>query len=143
MDAERPSFAATIHLYAVPIFFGVISLSLIVVSIVLLVKMSFPNDKIQFLDRHNNVLGDTSNMDSESAITSKIIVDVEGAVVNPGVITVRTGDRVSDALEMVGGLRKDADSMYISQSLNKAIKDRKSTRLNSSHSRASRMPSSA
>jgi len=122
MDAERLSVAATIRLYIVPILFGGISFLLIVLSLVILVKTSFPSDSIQFLDRHNNVLGEISNIASESAITSKIIVDVEGAVVNPGVITVQIGDRVSDALEMVGGLRKDADSMYVSQSLNKAMK---------------------
>ncbi len=122
MDAERLSIAATIRLYRVPILFGGISFLLIVLSLVLLVKSSFPSDSIQFFDRHDNVLGEISNMASESAITSKIYVDVEGAVVSPGVITVQTGDRVGDALEMVGGLRKDADSMYVSQSLNKAMK---------------------
>lgn len=122
MDAERLSIAATIRLYRVPILFGGISFLLIVLSLVLLVKSSFPSDSIQFFDRHDNVLGEISNIASKSAITSKIYVDVEGAVVNPGVITVQTGDRVGDALEMVGGLRKDADSMYVSQSLNKAMK---------------------
>ena len=122
MDAERPSVAATIRVYRVPILFGGISFFLIVLSLVILVKSSFPHDSIEFSDRQSNVLGDISNIASESAITSKIIVDVEGAVANPGVITVRVGDRIGDALEMVGGLRKDADSNYVSQSINKAMK---------------------
>jgi hypothetical protein len=77
MDAERLSVAATIRLYIVPIIFGSISFLLIVLSLVILVKSSFPDDSIQFLDRQNNVLGEISNIASESAITSKIIVDVE------------------------------------------------------------------
>jgi competence protein ComEA len=40
---------------------------------------------------------------------------------NPGV-TVQTGSRVGDVLEMAGGLRKDADSNYVAQSINKAMK---------------------
>lgn len=122
MDTEGPSFVSTIRLYTIPIIFGGISLFLIVLSLVLLIRSSFSGDSIHFLDRQNNVLGDISNIASESAITSKILVDVEGAVENPGVITVQTGSRVGDVLEMAGGLREDADSNYVSQSLNKAMK---------------------
>ena len=122
MDTEGRSFVYSLRFYTVPIIFGSISLFLIVISLVLLVRSSFPNDKILFLDRQNNVLGESSTIASESAITSKILVDVEGAVESPGVLTVQTGSRVGDALEMAGGLRKDADSNYVSQSLNNAMK---------------------
>ena len=122
MDAERPSVVSIMRIYAVPILFGGVSFLLIVCSLVLLVKTSFPNDSIQFLDRQNNVLGDISNVASDSAITSKIIVDIEGAVTKPGVITVQSGSRVEDVISMAGGLRKDADSIYISQSVNRAMK---------------------
>ncbi len=122
MDAERPSVVSILRIYTVPIIFGGISFFLIVCSLVLLVKSSFPTDEITFLDRHNNILKDVSNLASGSAITSKIMVDIEGAVVNPGVLTVQTGSRVEDVITMAGGLRKDADSMYVSQSINRAMK---------------------
>ena len=51
-------------------------------------------------------------------------VTLTGQVVRPGKYTIAPGERLSSVLERAGG-------------------DRKSTRLNSSHSRASRMPSSA
>lgn len=122
MDAERPSALSTIRLYTVPIILGSISFFLIVLSLVLLVKSSFPSDQITFLDRNNNVLGEFSNIASESASASKIFVDIEGAVKNPGVLTVQIGSRVGDVLELAGGLRKDADSTYVAKSLNKAMK---------------------
>ncbi len=41
--------------------------------------------------------------------SSEIAVDVEGAVLVPGVRVLREGDRVCDAIEAAGGLTPDAD----------------------------------
>ena len=122
MDIEGNSFVSIVRIYKLPILLGSISFLLIVVSIVLLVKSSYSSEPIQFLDRQNNVLGDISNKDNDSASTTKIRVDIEGAVVNSGVVTVPLGSRVEDVLESAGGLRHDADTDYIAQSMNKAMK---------------------
>lgn len=42
-----------------------------------------------------------------------IFVDVKGAVKNPGVYQIKSGDRVKDALEAAGGLTAEADSQKV------------------------------
>ena len=46
----------------------------------------------------------------------EIRVDVAGSVAQPGVFTVRPGDRVIDAIALVGGLTADADTAPINLS---------------------------
>ncbi len=47
-----------------------------------------------------------------------VYVDMDGAVNNPGVYRLESGSRVSDAIEMAGGIKEDANT----KSLNKARK---------------------
>jgi len=42
-----------------------------------------------------------------------IFVDIKGAVNNPGVYQMKSGDRVKDALEAAGGLTDEADSQKV------------------------------
>jgi competence protein ComEA len=42
-----------------------------------------------------------------------IFVDIKGAVKNPGVYQMKSGDRVKDALDAAGGLTDDADSQKV------------------------------
>lgn len=53
---------------------------------------------------------------------SKILVDVSGAVVAPGMYELEKGARIQDALVMAGGFDEKADKDYISQYLNLAQK---------------------
>lgn len=123
MDIERgQSLLSFVRVYRLPIFFGSISFFLIVVSIVLLVKSSYSDNPILFLDRHGNAISDTSSVASDSASTIKFVIDVEGAVQKPGVVVLPSGGRVEDAINAAGGLRSDADTDYIARSLNKAMK---------------------
>mgnify|MGYP001612132581 CR=1 FL=1 len=52
----------------------------------------------------------------------KIYVDVEGAVVKPGVYEASAEARMRDVLALAGGLNDEADREYVSQKLNLAIK---------------------
>lgn len=47
--------------------------------------------------------GDVNNTNKE------IMVHVSGQVYNPGLVILKEGDRVIDAIELAGGLKKDAD----------------------------------
>ncbi|MFG6114265.1 helix-hairpin-helix domain-containing protein [Halobacillus sp. MO56] len=48
--------------------------------------------------------------DSKTSIEHEnIVVDVKGAVVKPGVYELSAGSRVADAIQMAGGMRKEAD----------------------------------
>ena len=57
-----------------------------------------------------------------SGETPKIIIDVSGAVVNPGVYSLTAGDRIQNALVAAGGLAASADREWIAKNLNLAAK---------------------
>ena len=44
---------------------------------------------------------------------SKVTVDVKGAVVKPGVYTLKAGTRVTDAIKAAGGMTEDADAKSV------------------------------
>jgi competence protein ComEA len=56
-------------------------------------------------------------------------IDIQGAIKKPGVYQLALGQRVADALEKAGGLRTDADTLYIAKSLNLATPLRDSDKL--------------
>ncbi len=56
---------------------------------------------------------------SESA---KLVVDVSGEVVKPGVYQLPAGSRVEDVLQIAGGETENADTDYIEKYLNRAAK---------------------
>lgn len=45
--------------------------------------------------------------------TKKLMVDVDGAVKQPGVVSLKEGDRVFQALELAGGIREDANTSSV------------------------------
>ncbi len=53
-------------------------------------------------------------------VTSKITVDISGAVQKPGVYTLSEGSRVKDAIALAGGWNSHADAVYIAQQINLA-----------------------
>jgi len=54
--------------------------------------------------------------------TGEIMVDVSGAVKNPGVYKLKSKQRISDAIEASGGYSEDANEEYISRNMNLAQK---------------------
>lgn len=56
----------------------------------------------------------------EGKKTGNIWVDIEGAVVKPGVYRLESGARVKDALAAAGGLAAEADRGWVERSLNLA-----------------------
>lgn len=52
----------------------------------------------------------------------KIMVDIEGAVLNPGVYELPFSSRVQDLLIAAGGLSGEADREWVAQNLNQAAK---------------------
>ncbi len=53
----------------------------------------------------------------EEVIVTEIAVHICGAVVNPGVFFLESGQRVCHAIEAAGGLKEEADGDYINQAL--------------------------
>lgn len=73
----------------------------------------------------NGFIFESADSDSSSSTKSneaKIIVDVEGGVIRPGVYSLPTSSRVQDALIASGGLSKDADRGWVEKNLNLAAK---------------------
>ncbi len=55
-----------------------------------------------------------------SVSSSRIMIDIAGAVENPGVYETTSGARLKDALVLAGGLSADAEREYISRNFNLA-----------------------
>lgn len=60
--------------------------------------------------------------ESASSLFGLLVVDVEGAVVHPGVYKVATNARIQDALIAAGGLSESADRDTVAKTINMAAK---------------------
>lgn len=69
-----------------------------------------------------NIVFEANSADNKSAEIKTILVDIEGAVVKPGVYKLPQESRIQDGLVAAGGLSAQADREYISKNLNLAIK---------------------
>lgn len=68
----------------------------------------------------NSEPADTMQGKVLSEVTSRIVVDIAGAVENPGVYEVTSGARLKDILIQAGGLSANAERDYISRNYNLA-----------------------
>lgn len=103
-----------IRLYKVPLILGGLSVLAIGTSLVLLVKSIQTTTPIEFS-------GD--QVATGSALGASIIkVDIEGAVVNPGLYSLPEGSRLEDGITAAGGLVADADREYVAKTLNRAMR---------------------
>lgn len=68
-----------------------------------------------FLDKKNNTLSESIVLehDEKKEVVSNFYIDVKGAVKDPGVYLVSSGERVIDAIEKAGGLSKNANTSNI------------------------------
>ena len=74
-----------------------------------------------FLSSSQNKSQHAPQFPKESLVQAKkIMVDVSGAVKNPGVYGLESGARVEDAIKASGGFDEKANAEYISKSLNMA-----------------------
>ncbi len=60
-------------------------------------------------------------VNNKETSTEKYKVDIKGAVVNPGIYEIEKGKRVSDVINLSGGLKDNADTNYIN--LSKKVSD--------------------
>lgn len=98
--------------YKFPIILGSVSLFFISISIILLIKTTQIATPIEF-----------SEGASVSGITAgSITIDIEGAVVHPGVYSMPMGSRVEDSITKAGGLTDTADRARIEKTINRAAK---------------------
>lgn len=105
------------QVYRVPIILGSVSLLFIVLSIIIFIKSYQKTTPITFSSDEKQ-----ASMAGAQAIEAEIFVDVEGAVIHPGVYFLPIDSRVDDALILAGGFSSDADMKAISSSINRAAK---------------------
>ena len=94
-----------------------IAIILLVVIIVAISLFNFLNKNI-FIDREtshednvNELINELSEEDevNENDEPEEIMVHISGQVYKPGIVKLKVGDRVIDAVNLAGGLKKDAD----------------------------------
>lgn len=94
-----------------PLFLGVIGLVLIFFGL------------FQFASKQKTqevTLEPAVSAESDKAV--QVIVDVEGAVITPGVYKLGSESRLVDALAAAGGMSEEADREYVEKSINLAQK---------------------
>ncbi len=87
----------------------------VIVGICVLVKMNSLNKNEQIV-----ISGNENSNCEEKKLSKTLKVDIEGAVLNPGVYYFEEGAIVNDALNKAGGLNQVADLAYVSKNINKA-----------------------
>lgn len=68
------------------------------------------------------IIGSNEKEVIRGEMTSKIMVEIAGEVVKPGVYELMAGSRVNDLLTVAGGLAEGADRSWVSRNLNLAQK---------------------
>ncbi len=71
----------------------------------------------------------SSQSNSLTASSSTIVVDIEGAVINPGVYQLGAASRMVDLLAAAGGLSADANRDWVAKNLNLSAKITDATKI--------------
>lgn len=103
--------------FKVPIILGLISLLCIALSITIFIKSYQSEKPIEFFSP-----AESSQSEASSSAIQTISVDIEGAVVHPGLYLLPIASRVEDAITAAGGLAKTADAVIIAKTINRAAK---------------------
>lgn len=97
--------------YKIPLVFAVLAVFLIILALVIW-QSNKGSARVIFTRENEANLG--------ASVSAKIKVDIEGAIVSPGVYELTFGSRIYDLLIRAGGLSGEADREWISQNLNLA-----------------------
>lgn len=97
-----------------PLMVGVVGLILIVYGLIQYLASGSSSDSLEF--------GTTESATDSAQISSFFMVDVEGAVVRPGVYKLSEDARLQDALIAAGGLAQTADRQAVAKRFNLAAK---------------------
>lgn len=108
-----PFFKKIKKRYKVEVFLLFLAFFIAVVSLILYEKNQYSNDEsIEEIT--------SSYQQKESPNSRKILVDIAGAVKNPGVYESSIGARLKDILTLAGGLSDEADKIFFQRNFNLA-----------------------
>lgn len=91
---------------------------LIILLVIMFVFLNKDNDEIKLEEEIVKTKENTLQLKQPTNEITKIKVDIKGAVNNPGVYEVGKNSRVSDVIEISGGLTNEADTSVINLSKN-------------------------
>ena len=95
--------------FRLPLVFAGLAIVIFCIAIILFVQTVTSTEPIRF-----------SSDEKSASESSKLIVDVSGAVKNPGVYSLQEGKRVSDAIAVAGGFSAEADLDAVAFRINQA-----------------------
>lgn len=100
--------------YTIPAILGILGLIFFVYGLIMLFTSDSSNDEVSFQK--------AEAVSADSKVENKIVVDIEGAVVKPGIYHLEQNSRIQDLLIMSGGLSAEADRIYVAKNMNLATK---------------------
>ncbi len=104
--------------YWIPLSLGFFGLIFFAYGLISLADKSNPSaDGLIFESANRDIASSSSKLNE-----AKIMVDVEGGVIRPGVYSLATSARAQDALIAASGLSNDADRSWVEKNLNLAAK---------------------
>lgn len=109
----RSVYPIIIKKYRFPLLLGVVGLIFFVYGLIVLLSSGNSKDEIEYQP------ADTGQTKENKGT---IVVDVSGAVVNPGVYRLGFDSRVQDSLIKAGGLSSEANRQWVAKNLNLAAK---------------------
>lgn len=116
MDGQF-DFVSILKANLLPAVLGVAGLLLVSVGLVALLSKNENSNTLEFEASTNSPKASNSG-----SITSKIIVDIQGGVIKPGIYSLPQGSRVHDLLVASGGLSDSADRDWAAKNVNLAMK---------------------
>lgn len=112
-EGSEGKLSLLLSAYKIPLILAGIGVLFLIIAFTLLFRLQNASSEVIFSAAESSPSGKTS---------TKIRIDVEGAVMGPGVYVLADGDRITQALAVAGGLSGGADRDWISKNLNLAAK---------------------
>jgi competence protein ComEA len=116
----RERFSPIFIKYWIPILLGVAGFVFLLYG--LIGSVSHKNSSSDILSEGASDVAETSNLAGAKTKTTEITLDVEGAVIHPGIYQLGKDARIQDALIAAGGLSDKADREKVAKGLNLATK---------------------
>ena len=86
----------------------IIILFIISIIVIIVVKKKLVKNKYKDIETDNEIK--FTKVDNDTSLNDNCVIDIKGAVKNPGVYTTNCSDNVSDVIRLAGGLTEEADT---------------------------------
>jgi competence protein ComEA len=112
----QEKYGSALRQFMLPIIFGSIGIVLLLYGLISFVLPKDSNEAV--FEAHSAGVGQVSEKTDDKQIT----VDIEGAVLRPGVYKLPQDARIQDGLIAAGGMSEDADRVKVAKGMNLAGK---------------------